>query len=617
MSNKKLFMVQTQADLNTLSSIPEGSIALVYDEDKIYEYKDEEWKDLDSLSEANLNELKELISSAINTANEAEQKIDAFLTGAEDSDEIINTLIEIQNYIDKDTNAFIKLSSKVNALENKTITWNDITNKPNVKQGEDNNAVVIGNNTQATKSWALATGEDTVAQHFGAYAGGLGTQTSRDYQTVIGTYNADDEDNLFVVGNGTKDQATDEITRSNAFEVKANGEVYADNKKLATEEFVKQWVPSDIDTQSTADKITFTKDILMFGNYQEIGNLKRNLDQPFDIIPTKDQTLQWLLDQIFIDETQEKQPKLITTTELGIQYNDKDYTAADANANEIIQFEAETGTRQENFFNAYCIPGDYQFEYGMYSDAYENNKKEYLENWSNTKDISVDYLYFTIHQEIPTTGAYWDDAPSSSSETEMLTYGTKSIKSNIDNEINCIFKDDDYDKISINLGLRIRNGNTEYKPATNLGNKANLQDQNLQDFLMGNISDTLSSSSFNVQLKGYRNIFYGACNFSEEEKESLNIDSQFIRNLKHVKAQAQSIKLDVNTPSNYFIVAMPSKYTLSKAQKTQDGISSPVEFSKQTIEVEGASEGYAMDYNVYMYSPDTNYNNLYLTLTIK
>ena len=478
MSNKKLFMVQTQADLSNLASIPEGSMALVYDEDLIYEYKNDTWNEIGSFSEADLKELKELIAVADTTANEAktianetEAALQAFLTGVEDSTEIIDTLIEIQEEF---TN-----------LKNQNIN---------------------------------------------------------------------------------------------------------------------------------ADNILFTKDILMSGDCSPIGHLQRD-ENPFNIIPTKGKSLQWLTEQIFTGE--EKQPSLITTTELGIQYNGKNYT------DNKITLKAETGTQAE-YFTSYCIPKTYEFEYGQYDAAYKENKQSYLEEWTHTKPIQPSLYYFTISQkpyniEIPNSSFVWDDLPTSDAIEDLAT-GTPKIKSPHNINCPCYYKDTNIDQIDISLGLRIRRNTwSDYWPATNLGNEANFNTDSKEYSFLQNDMLELPYKNILVNLQGYRNIFYGAFKYSSLDKEGLIINSNYIRSLQNRKeAKAQNIQLNINEPSNYFIIAIPNQYTLNKATKTQDSFTSNVEFKElEQVSVEGASEGYAINYRVYSYSAETNYNNLYLTFTIK
>jgi hypothetical protein len=75
-----------------------------------------------------------------------------------------------------------------------------------------------GWNTKASGYYSHAEGTDTVAYNTNSHAGGLGTKAMRANQTVIGTYNTNNYDALFIVGNGD-----DDANRNNAFMVNANG----------------------------------------------------------------------------------------------------------------------------------------------------------------------------------------------------------------------------------------------------------------------------------------------------------------------------------------------------------------------------------------------------------
>ena len=66
--------------------------------------------------------------------------------------------------------------------------------------------------TQALNEGAHAQGYETVASGEASFAGGYGTIASQNFQTALGTYNEEDEDALFIVGNGDN-----EDIRSNAF----------------------------------------------------------------------------------------------------------------------------------------------------------------------------------------------------------------------------------------------------------------------------------------------------------------------------------------------------------------------------------------------------------------
>lgn len=75
-----------------------------------------------------------------------------------------------------------------------------------------------------------AEGAETVAEHDYSHAGGYGTKTGANYQTAIGVYNEGRDDTLFEIGNG---EGKDD--RSNAFEVRKDGTVYAGGKKIPTD----------------------------------------------------------------------------------------------------------------------------------------------------------------------------------------------------------------------------------------------------------------------------------------------------------------------------------------------------------------------------------------------
>lgn len=90
-----------------------------------------------------------------------------------------------------------------------------------IASGENSHAEGIS--TQATKDGAHAEGWGTVASGVGAHSGGRGTVADQQSQTAVGTYNTkNNTNNLFVVGNGTADNA-----RSNAFTVDSSGNIEA------------------------------------------------------------------------------------------------------------------------------------------------------------------------------------------------------------------------------------------------------------------------------------------------------------------------------------------------------------------------------------------------------
>lgn len=83
-------------------------------------------------------------------------------------------------------------------------------------------ATALGKETKAIGIGALATGSKTSACGKNSHAGGLGTRATADNQTVVGQWNAKDNEALFIVGNGTADWSNGAFTneqRHNAFSV--------------------------------------------------------------------------------------------------------------------------------------------------------------------------------------------------------------------------------------------------------------------------------------------------------------------------------------------------------------------------------------------------------------
>ena len=77
-----------------------------------------------------------------------------------------------------------------------------------------------GYRTKATNSNTDAGGNSTEASGKNSATRGLGTKATADNQMVVGTYNAENPDALFIVGNGTTN-----AKRSNAFEVLKDGRI--------------------------------------------------------------------------------------------------------------------------------------------------------------------------------------------------------------------------------------------------------------------------------------------------------------------------------------------------------------------------------------------------------
>lgn len=103
----------------------------------------------------------------------------------------------------------------------------------------------FGRSTQANGANSMATGHNTVAGHTSSFAGGRNTKTSKENQMVVGQYNEDDSNALFIVGDGTADNA-----RSNCFEAGADGSgnfIKVGNTRFNESEIAKRSnIPSSI-----------------------------------------------------------------------------------------------------------------------------------------------------------------------------------------------------------------------------------------------------------------------------------------------------------------------------------------------------------------------------------
>ena len=86
-----------------------------------------------------------------------------------------------------------------------------------------NGAYSEGILTIASGYAAHAEGAETVAKYAQSHASGLGTESDAENQMVVGRFNKLSNDSLFVVGNGTRNNSTREVTPSNALEVKMDG----------------------------------------------------------------------------------------------------------------------------------------------------------------------------------------------------------------------------------------------------------------------------------------------------------------------------------------------------------------------------------------------------------
>lgn len=96
-----------------------------------------------------------------------------------------------------------------------------------------------GYNTIASGKTSSTEGESTQAQAEASHAGGIGTIAKETAQTVIGKYNADNSQALFIIGNGEGDVEGTSYFRQNAFWVTKGGGVGAGRDAEESNELVR------------------------------------------------------------------------------------------------------------------------------------------------------------------------------------------------------------------------------------------------------------------------------------------------------------------------------------------------------------------------------------------
>jgi hypothetical protein len=123
-----------------------------------------------------------------------------------------------------------------------------------------------GAETKATNHYSHAQNYKTEATHRNSSAAGYATKTSANEQFVIGRYNANDKDALFIVGNGVApvEAAGTAEKRTNAFKVLADGRARISGQPLED---------ADLTTKEYVDNIVYSSNIQ---NGIGIGSLQQN-----------------------------------------------------------------------------------------------------------------------------------------------------------------------------------------------------------------------------------------------------------------------------------------------------------------------------------------------------
>ena len=131
-------------------------------------------------------------------------------------------------------------ANRADAKEVGTNNWTEIKNRPGLNEGSDNTAVQTtrskasgsysfaeGCFTEASGDYSHAGGYDSVAEGVYSFAHGEAVNATARNQTVFGTYNEQNDDALFIIGNGEYVPMipNSTIIHRNAFEVMKNGDV--------------------------------------------------------------------------------------------------------------------------------------------------------------------------------------------------------------------------------------------------------------------------------------------------------------------------------------------------------------------------------------------------------
>ena len=186
-------------------------------------------------------------------------------------------------------------SGNITVVEDVTcfIMWDNQTGKVarihTVGNGEA--SIIRGNqrNTNAKGNQSLSVGGGTQADADWSQAFGIGTSTSNQGQMVIGTFNKEEKDALFVIGNGHYDITTGQEVRSNALSIMRDGTIKLYNENSSDSIVTKGVLDKNI--EETNQNIMDTKTSLS----DAIDTLRQDTNEKFnanrdDFNDFKDQT---------------------------------------------------------------------------------------------------------------------------------------------------------------------------------------------------------------------------------------------------------------------------------------------------------------------------------------
>lgn len=169
-----------------------------------------------------------------------------------------------------------------------------------------------GINTTASGRFSHAGGGSSKALNDYSFAHGEDVSTSAKHQAVFGVYNVDDEDALFIVGNGELGLTEQESTKSNAFVVKKDGTIYGgNNKQLATQEYIGTVAATKQDKIDSSHKLnadlvddaTTTNKFVTSSEKAQITTNANDIADIEDLIPNQASSENQLADKNFVNSS--------------------------------------------------------------------------------------------------------------------------------------------------------------------------------------------------------------------------------------------------------------------------------------------------------------------------
>ena len=170
------------------------------------------------------------------------------------------------------------------------------------------------------------------------------------------------------------------------------------------------------------------------------------------------------------------------------------------------------------------------------------------------------------------------------------TFNEKTINSN-SGIFDAITLEDNFNK---RIGI-IATHSAGIAPKDNLGSVVTDPDELLKCQIQAG-----TKIGYSGYIKSFRYQFFGS------NINPIDLTSNNIRTLEKREASKASIEMTVLEGSNQIVIAVPTNYNIIKiADNGAFGTNILEKFNVNVVNVAGASDGYDINYNVYVYSPDT------------